>query len=76
LRELADLACDPERLADQEVVLVGWTDKETPGMTIQPQPSQAAVRTLVVAHLRFGAWPEPRCDHNTFQEMARGEEPE
>jgi hypothetical protein len=61
LRELIDLARDPEQYRPGDVRLIAWVDKELPGMRIEPASSQGRHAALVVANLGYhaGAAPEP-----------------
>jgi hypothetical protein len=45
--------------------LTAWSSTATPGLTIDPQPSQFRQKTLIVAHLRYAADPPPANDANT-----------
>jgi hypothetical protein len=42
--------------------LTGWIDEPLAGMTVTPVAAQARQRTVVVAHLRYGALPSPLHD--------------
>ena len=70
LQRLMELVENADVLRPGDVRMVGWTPERLPGVTIRPAASQAMSRTLVLAHLRFGAWPAPRPDKNTFQDVA------
>ena len=70
LQRLMELVENADVLRPGDVRMVGWTPERLPGVTIRPAASQAMARTLVLAHLRFGAWPAPRPDKNTFQDVA------
>ncbi len=71
LRELIDLAVDPERLGIGGVVLAGWTDQPMPGVTIRPAASQAMYRTMIVANLRYPTLIPSESDANTYWELAK-----
>ena len=65
LRGLLVLAQEPGGLATGDVRLVGWTERELPGLTVKPTPSQATCRSLIVAHLRRAPLSAPRPDANS-----------
>ena len=69
VRELLDLATAPERLGINETVLVGWTDKLVPGITVTPKASQVVARSVVVAQLQHANLPKPRRDVNSYAAM-------
>jgi hypothetical protein len=52
------LAESADTLAEGELRLVAWTDKELPGMQISPAASQARFANVVVAHLRYDGKPK------------------
>jgi hypothetical protein len=56
-------------LRSGDVRLIGWTDDEMAGLTIRPTGSQSLVRTLVVAHLQYGALPAPQPDNNLLVDV-------
>ena len=64
LRQLLEVAQDREHLRPGDMRLVGWTDEDLPGMSIQPKASQVVLRTLVVAHLKYGPLADPKPDVN------------
>ena len=66
IRGLLDLATSPERLGIGESILVGWTEKLIPGITVTPEASQVVARSLVVAHLRHADQPPPKPDANSY----------
>lgn len=70
LRPLIDVARSRSHLRPGDMRLIGWTDGELPGMTIQPQSSQSVVRTLVVVHLKQGPLPDPKPDRNVRPQVS------
>ena len=64
LRHLVEVAQDRNHLRAGEMRLVGWTDEDLPGMSIQPKSSQNVLRTLVIAHLNYGTLTNPEPDVN------------
>lgn len=52
-----------------DVRLLGWTDDEMPGLTITPAAPQNQTRTLVLAHLQQGTFPEPQRDFNVYRDI-------
>jgi hypothetical protein len=73
LRRLLDLVQDPRRFDAGDVKLIGWSDREIPGMTVTPAASQSLVRALVVAHLSMARLPEPERDANSRLSLVRAE---
>lgn len=69
LKQLFDIAQYREHLLPGDIRLIGWTDKDLPGLSIQPRASQSMVRTLVIAHLRYGDWADPRPDKNVHPQV-------
>ena len=65
LRGLLVAAAAPEQMRPGDIRLVGWTDEEIPGVTVRPRSSQQTFRTLLLAHLKYGPWPEPSADVNS-----------
>lgn len=65
LEDLMRLALDVNQLEPGEVRLVGRMDGVLPGIDIQPAASQVRGAALVVAHLDYGALPEPKPDVNS-----------
>ncbi len=65
LNPLLRLAFAPGRLNEGDVLLTGWCEDQMPGLTIEPSASQNRFRTVLVAHLKYGALPEPQNDINT-----------
>jgi hypothetical protein len=76
LRRLLDLAQDPRRVGVGDIRLIAWTDAPLKGLDIRPRASQERHRALVIAHLRYGPWKEPRPDRNTVREFRDGNDPE
>ena len=66
VRELLDLASSPERLGIDETVLVGWSEKLLPGITVSPQASQIVARSIVVAQLQHARYPTPKPDASSY----------
>ena len=66
IRRLIDLAAEPSRLGIGEMVLVGWTEKLVPGISVKPKASQVVARTVVVAQLNHAQRPQPKRDANSF----------
>ncbi|MEZ6115951.1 MAG: hypothetical protein R3C28_05185 [Pirellulaceae bacterium] len=64
LRSLESLALLTQRMNDGDVILVGWSADEVPGMRIYPESNQTEFHTLLVSHLRYGALPAPTSDIN------------
>ncbi len=64
LNKFLELGLNPTRLHDGDIRLVGWTDVEMPGLTIEPAASQRYFRTVIVSNLRYGALPAPESDAN------------
>lgn len=75
LWRIIDLACDRLRLNKGEVRLVGWTDREVPGVSIRPGAAQTTLRTLVLAHLQHGPLPAARPDVNMKDDVQETREP-
>ncbi len=68
LGRLFELACR-WNLDVGDFQLVGWTDRDLPGLTIRPRASQETVRTMVLVHLRRGQLPPARPDVNLRAEF-------
>lgn len=64
LSRLLDLSIERLRLRKGDVRLIGWTDAEPQGLAITPAASQEVFRTLVLCHLRHGAFAPPQSDVN------------
>ena len=64
LRRVLDIAQSHGHLRPGDTRLIAWTDHDLPGMSITPSSSQSTLRTLVVAHLRHGAWQNAEPDEN------------
>jgi hypothetical protein len=64
LGRLVDLACEARGLRTGEVRLIGWTDRNLPGLTIRPHASQERIRTLILVHLKDGRHPPAQRDEN------------
>ena len=62
LRRMLDIAQNRSHLLPGDMRLIGWTDHDLPGMSISPSSSQSTFRTLVVAHLQRGTWPDAKPD--------------
>lgn len=45
--------------------LTAWSSTATPGLVVDPPPSQSRQKTIIVAHLRYAADPPPASDVNT-----------
>ncbi|MCA9268074.1 MAG: hypothetical protein KDA41_06365, partial [Planctomycetales bacterium] len=69
LLRLLDLARDPRRLAAGDMKLIGWTDADLGGIELSPRATQATLRTLVVANLKYGAPGPPEVDENTYASL-------
>jgi hypothetical protein len=69
LRQLVELAEDPQTLDAGEAKLVGWLEEEVPGLEVKPASAQSRRVALVLAHLRYGHGPDPRPDVNTRREQ-------
>ena len=72
--QLAETTMDPRhrllrRISLGDMRLVAWTDAPLTGLEIRPRARQAFHRTLIVAHLKYGNWPEPLRDANTRREV-------
>jgi hypothetical protein len=57
-----------------DVRLIGWTDAQLPGMEINPHSSQQTMRTLIVAHVRYGVFADPECDVNLPPDIRQSDE--
>jgi hypothetical protein len=71
LGRLFELACHSGSLANGGARLVGWTDQDLPGLTIDPKASQKILRTMVLVHLSHGQRPEVRPDTNLIKEFGQ-----
>ena len=69
LWRVLDQVRDPRRFAVGDVRLIGWTDESLPGLTITPSASQDTIRTLIVVNLRYGDWPDPKPDRNSYDSV-------
>lgn len=69
LGRLFELACQRWNLEVGDVRLVGWTERDLPGLTIRPRASQDTVRTMVLVHLRRGPLSPARPDVNLRAEF-------
>lgn len=76
LGSLITLACRSWRLRPGDVRLVGWTERDLPGLTITPRASQQLLRCLVLAHLRRGPWPPAQPDENLKADFPAAPAPE
>ncbi len=65
LVRLLDIARDPQRLLPDDMKLIGWTDEDPGGVTLNPRPSNRTFRMLVIANLVYGQLPPPARDVNT-----------
>lgn len=64
LGRFAELATQKMRLGPGDVRLIGWTGEELAGVQFDPVAAQNSARTIVVGHLRRGAWPAVVGDAN------------
>lgn len=71
VREILDLAIAPDRLGVDEMVMVGWTEKLIPGISVAPNASQVVARSIVVAQLQHAQRPTPRPDTNSYYVQRR-----
>ena len=69
VHSLLQLALAPSRLNEGDVRLAGWCDQKMPGLTIQPAASQQKFRTVLVANLKYGDFPETQSDLNTERDI-------
>jgi KaiC/GvpD/RAD55 family RecA-like ATPase len=58
------LAVSPQSLAVGQWRLVAWREGILEGVAIRPRSSQENARNLLIAHLHYGDFPEPRGDAN------------
>lgn len=65
LRSLVRIAEEPFDLVDGDVRLVGWTDEEVPGMSVEPRTPQRQHIAMVVANLQKGLGPPTKPDVNS-----------
>lgn len=69
LGEMLEVATETLELGRGEMRLVGWTDQELGGISIDPVASQTVQRTLVVVHLAFGEFMTAERDVNTWHDF-------
>ena len=69
-----ELASEQLVLPPGEVRLLGWTDQEPPGMSIQPTASQTVAATFVLVHLQRSRLPAPQRDKNCRAHEAPNDE--
>lgn len=51
--------------------LVARYDGSLDGMKIRPETQQTSAQTVVVAHLKYPDWPEPKVDVNLIGDLRR-----
>ena len=68
---LIEMATNPDRLNDGDVVLVGVSDEELGGMQNPPGASQRTFRSVLVANLAYGNYPPPQADFNSAVEFRK-----
>lgn len=71
IRQIMQIATDPNRLAPEEAILIGWNDQVLDGVEIRPAASQIDARTVFVAQLRHAVRPDPLRDLNNFAMLKR-----
>jgi hypothetical protein len=76
LGDLARLAVERLRITPGDIRLVGWTDEELPGVTVEPHAPQSSSHTIVVAHLQRGAFHAPESDKNVIDDYRTGLNPD
>ena len=64
VRRLLEIGQNPADLGDGEVRLIGWSNDNLPGLSIEPASPQAKRGIVVIAHLRYGFGDAPRPDKN------------
>jgi hypothetical protein len=62
LGTLIDLAARSLKLLPGETRLIGWSQDEIPGVTVQPAAAQQLRRTLFLVHMVPGQLPQPMSD--------------
>ncbi|MBI82939.1 MAG: hypothetical protein CMJ81_07065 [Planctomycetaceae bacterium] len=74
LSRLLKVAQSEVQFQPGDVRLIGWTDAQLPGMEINPRSSQQTMRTLIVAHVRYGVFADPKCDVNLPPDIGQSDE--
>lgn len=60
-----------QSLPENSMRLVARYDGSIEGMAIRPAMQQASAQTIVVAHLKYPDWPEPKVDMNLIGDLRR-----